>query len=98
VNELQGTPYHSFARRAILVPMANIIIYSTPMCGYCKMAKEYLASKGIPFVEVDVSMDQAKQQEMIKKSGQYGVPVIDVDGKVIIGFDKNKLNEYAGIK
>ncbi len=78
--------------------MANIIIYSTPFCGYCKMAKEYLASKSIPFTEVDVSTDIAKQQEMIKKTGQYGVPVIDVDGTVIIGFDKQKLDEYAGIK
>ncbi len=62
------------------------------------MAKEYLASKGVPYAEVDVSTDQAKQQEMIQKSGQYGVPVIDVDGKIIVGFDKCKLDEYAGIK
>ena len=77
--------------------MANITIYSTPTCGYCKMAKEYLASKNIPYTEVDVSTDRAKQEAMIAKSGQYGVPVIDVDGKVIVGFDKNKLNEYVGI-
>lgn len=61
------------------------------------MAKEYLASKNVPYTEVDVSTDRMKQQEMITKSGQYGVPVIDVDGKIIVGFDKNKLNEYAGI-
>ena len=69
------------------------------------MAKEYLASKGIPFTNIDVSTDVAKQQEMITKTGQYGVPVIDVGGKIIIGFDKKKLDEYlsadkagAGIK
>jgi glutaredoxin 3 len=78
--------------------MPNIKIYSTPFCGYCKMAKEYLASKKIPFTEIDVSTDVAKQQEMIKKTGQYGVPVIDVDGKIIIGFDKKKLDEYAHIR
>lgn len=78
--------------------MANITIYSTPTCGYCKMAKEYLTSKNIPYTEVDVSVDRAKQEEMIKKSGQYGVPVIDVDGKIIVGYDKRKLDEYAGIK
>lgn len=78
--------------------MATITIYSTPTCAYCKMTKEYLKSKNIPFTDVDVSTDQAKQQEMITKSGQYGVPVIDVDGKIIIGFDKEKLNEYLGLK
>lgn len=77
--------------------MANITIYSTPTCAYCKMAKEYLTEKNIPFTDVDVSTDQAKQQEMIGKSGQYGVPVIDVDGKIIVGFDKDKLNEYLGL-
>jgi glutaredoxin 3 len=78
--------------------MANITIYSTPTCGYCKMAKEYLTSKNIPYTEVDVSTDRSKQEEMIAKSGQYGVPVIDVDSKIIVGFDKRKLDEYAGIK
>ncbi|MCC6404889.1 MAG: glutathione S-transferase N-terminal domain-containing protein [Candidatus Yanofskybacteria bacterium] len=77
--------------------MANITIYSTPTCGYCKMAKEYLTSKNIPFTDIDVSRDHAKAQEMYTKSGQLGVPVIDVDGKIIVGFDKRKLDEYAGI-
>lgn len=78
--------------------MPNIIIYSTPTCAYCKMAKEYLTSKNIPYQEIDVSRDQARQQEMLTKSGQFGVPVIDVGGKIIVGFDKRKLDEYAGIK
>lgn len=78
--------------------MQNIIIYSTPTCGYCRMAKEYLASKNVPYTEVDVSIDRAKQEELVKKTGQFGVPVIEVDGKLIIGFDKRKLDEYAGIK
>lgn len=77
--------------------MANITIYSTPTCGYCRMAKQYLASKHIPYTEVDVSMDRAKQQEMLAKSGQFGVPVIDVDGKIIVGFDKRKLDEHLGL-
>lgn len=77
--------------------MATITIYSTPTCAYCKMAKDYLTSKQIPYAEVDVSRDQAAQQQMIAKSGQYGVPVIDVDGKIIVGFDKRKLDEYLGL-
>ena len=77
--------------------MANITIYSTPTCGYCKMAKEYLTSKNIPYTDIDVSTDRTQQEAMVSKSGQYGVPVIDVDGKIIVGFDKRKLDEYAGI-
>ncbi len=77
--------------------MANVIIYSTPTCGYCKMAKEYLTSKNIPFTEVDVSADQAAAAELFKKTGQYAVPVIEVDGKLIVGFDKRKLDEYIGV-
>jgi glutaredoxin len=57
------------------------------------MTKEYLKEKKIPYKEYDVSQDEKAQQEMIKKSNQYGVPVIDIDGKIIIGFDKVKLEE-----
>jgi glutaredoxin len=53
--------------------MANIIIYSTPTCGYCRMAKEYLKSKSVAYTEVDVSVDRKQQEAMIAKSGQYGV-------------------------
>jgi glutaredoxin-like YruB-family protein len=71
--------------------MANVIVYSTPTCPYCKLAKEYMTEKGVAFTNVDVSSDPAKAEEMIKKSGQMGVPVIDVDGKIIVGFDKEGL-------
>lgn len=81
----------------IPMPTPPITIYSTPTCAYCKMAKEYLASKSIPFTDVDVSADRKAQETMIAKSGQYGVPVIDVGGKIIVGYDKRKLDEYAGI-
>ena len=77
--------------------MPHITIYSTPTCGFCKMAKEYLTSKNIPYEEVDVSRDRVAQEQLITKSGQFGVPVIDVGGKIIVGFDKRKLDEYAGI-
>ena len=77
--------------------MPNITIYSTPTCAYCKMAKEYLTGKNIPFDGVDVSLDSKRQEEMIAKSGQFGVPVIDVGGKIIVGYDKRKLDEYLGL-
>ena len=78
--------------------MSKIIIYSTPYCSYCKMAKEYFKSKNIEYQEYDVMSDVAKREEMVKKSGQLGVPVIDIDGKIVMGFDKPKINEYLEIK
>lgn len=77
--------------------MANITIYSTPSCPYCHMEKDYLKGKGIAFTDVDVAADPAKADEMITKSGQMGVPVTDIDGTIIVGFDKPKLNAALGI-
>jgi len=68
-------------------------IYSTPTCPWCKKAKAYLTEKNIPFESVDVSSDQAAQKEMIEKSGQMGVPVLDIDGKIIIGFDVGEIDK-----
>lgn len=69
----------------------KIIIYSTPTCPSCKNVKEFLKEKKIKFITKDVS-DKKNADEMIKKSNQMSVPVIDIDGKIIIGFDKDKLN------
>ena len=77
--------------------MSNIKIYTTPTCAYCKMAKEYFKLKGLDYKEYNVATDIPKQKEMIEKTGQFGVPVIDIDGKIVIGFDKSKINEYLGI-
>lgn len=74
----------------------NITIYSTPTCPYCVMAKNYLEDKGISFMDVDVSTNQEAAKEMVEKSGQMGVPVIDVDGKIMVGFDAEKLDEMIG--
>ncbi len=67
-------------------------IYSTPTCPYCTMAKQYFSSKGISFESIDVSADKTKAEEMVKLSGQMGVPVIVIDGNVITGFDKTKID------
>ena len=75
----------------------NVMVYSTTTCPFCIRAKQYLKENNVEFVNVDVSEDQAKAQEMIKKSGQMGVPVIDIDGKIVIGFDKEKIKEALGI-
>lgn len=78
--------------------MATITIYSTPWCTYCKMAKEYFQKNNVAFQEKDVAEDEQARDEMIKISGQLGVPVISVDEKVIVGFDKNQLASLLGIK
>lgn len=75
----------------------NIIIYSTPTCPYCHAAKDFLTEHKVSFEDVDVSKDQARAQEMVQKSGQMGVPVIDVDGQVVVGFNKVKLAQLVGI-
>ena len=66
----------------------NVVVYSTPTCPYCKRAKDYLSRKGVPFVEHNVAQDRDAAKEMIKKSGQMGVPVITIDGEVVVGFNQ----------
>ena len=77
--------------------MKNVIVYSTPTCPWCAKAKSYLKSKDIEFKDVDVSQDQAAAVEMIEKSGQRGVPVIDIEGDIIIGFDKDNIDKSLGL-
>lgn len=71
--------------------MAKVIVYSTTTCPYCVMAKNWLKEKKVECEEFNVGIDQAKAKEMIAKSGQMGVPVIDIDGEIIIGFDRPKM-------
>ncbi len=81
--------------------MAKVIIYSTPTCGYCTMAKDFLQEKGVEYEEIDVSVDQQKAQAMVEKTGQMGVPVIIVekDGQeeVLVGFDQVQLSNLLGL-
>ncbi len=72
-------------------------IYTTPTCPYCKLAKEFMTEKGVSFEEVDVSKDQKALEEMVQKSGQLGVPVIDVEGKILVGFNRKRLAELLGV-
>ena len=72
--------------------MSNVTIYSTPTCGFCHMAKEYFKSKDITYDEFDVTMDHEKAQEMVNKSGQMGVPVIEINGKIVVGFDRPRID------
>jgi len=78
--------------------MAKVKVYSTPSCPYCVTLKEYLKDNNIVFEGVDVSQDKVQLDDMIKKSGQMGVPVVDIDGEIIIGFDKIKIANLLNIK
>lgn len=78
--------------------MLMIKVFSTPFCIYCVSLKQFLKEHNIEFEEVDVSKDKTAQEEMIKKSGQMGVPVIEIDGEIIVGFNKNKISELLKIK
>ncbi len=75
----------------------KVVVYSTAACPYCSMAKEFLKEHNIKFENIDVSSDRAKQKEMIEKSGQMGVPVIEINGTIILGFDEARLRELLNI-
>lgn len=76
----------------------TVTIYSTSTCPYCKLAKAFMTEKHVAYTEINVQENPEKAEEMIQKSGQMGVPVIDVDGKIIVGFDQPALKEALGIK
>jgi glutaredoxin-like YruB-family protein len=79
-------------------PQPRVIIFTTPTCAFCNAAKRYLRERGIKFKEVDVSRDPAAARDMVRRSGQHGVPVIDIGGKIVVGFDRPKINHLLGIK
>lgn len=74
----------------------NVIVYSTPTCPYCHHAKDYLKELKVEFKDVDVSKDREAAQEMVEKSGQMGVPVLDIKGTIIVGFDRDAIKKALG--
>lgn len=75
----------------------TIKIYSTPACTYCKMAKEFLTSQNVPYEDIDVSVDAVAREDMVEKSGQLGVPVFDIDGQIMVGYNQQLLSKVVGI-
>ncbi|OIO23282.1 NrdH-redoxin [Candidatus Micrarchaeota archaeon CG1_02_51_15] len=75
----------------------KVLVYSTQTCPYCRMAEEYLKQKGIEFTHFDVTNDEVKAQEMADKSGQMGVPVLEINGKIIVGFDRRAIDAALGL-
>lgn len=75
----------------------NVIVYSTPSCPWCIRVKQFLKENNVLFLEWDVSVDKIAADEMVKKSGQMGVPVLDIEGQIIVGFDKDKIKQLLGL-
>lgn len=75
-----------------------IKVFTTPSCPYCVTLKQYLKDHNIEFEEIDVAENREAAEEMIQKSGQMGVPVIEINGEIVVGFDKEKISQLLGIK
>lgn len=78
--------------------MPKVTIYTTPTCVYCKMTKAFFKENDVQYEEKDVAADAAAREEMITKSNQMGVPVVDIDGQILVGFDKEGLSKLLNIK
>ncbi len=78
-------------------PQKRVTVYSTPTCSWCNRLKQYLRENNIKFRDVDVSKDQKAAEAMVKRSGQQGVPQTDINGQIVIGFDKKKIDKLLGI-
>jgi len=71
--------------------MTKIKVFSSPICPYCTTLKEFLKERGVEFEEIDVSQDEKAMKEMVEKTGQMGVPVMEIDGEIVVGFDREKI-------
>lgn len=80
-----------------MMKMANVKIYTTPTCIWCKRTKDFFRENNVPYQEVNVAADHKAAQEIVEKSGQMGVPVIDIDGQIVVGFDKPRLKQALKI-
>jgi len=78
--------------------MFKVRVFSTQMCPYCVTLKEFLKQRNIEFEDIDVTEDEKAREEMIQKSGQMGVPVVEIDGEIVVGFDKERICELLNIK
>ena len=85
------------SRRKNKKDFPKVIVFTTPTCPHCKTAKRYLRKKNVPFRDVDVSRDKAAARDMVRRSGQQGVPVVDIGGKTIVGFNRRKIDRELGL-
>lgn len=81
----------------LTTPVKKVVMFTTPTCSHCTTAKRYLREKGIKFKEIDVSRDQRAAQDMLRKTGQKGVPQIWINNRPVVGFNKSKINSLLGL-
>ncbi|GET26356.1 glutaredoxin domain-containing protein [Prolixibacter sp. NT017] len=97
-NLFEGEAFHSSATGDNEKPQKNVVVYSTPTCTYCNAIKSYFKENNIRFRDIDVSRDQKAAEEMVKRSGQQGVPQTLINGQVVVGFDRPRINALLGIR
>ncbi len=95
---LSGAPARSKQGTEKKQVQPRVIVYTSPHCPWCNREKTYLMKNRIPFREIDVSKDQGAADRLVRKSGQLGTPQTEINGKIVVGFDKEKLDELLGIK
>ncbi len=85
------------ARAAQQARAHRVLVFTTPTCPWCTRAKAYLRERHVPFREVDVARDAAAARDLVRRTGQTGVPVVEIDGKPIVGFDKSQIDRLLGL-
>ena len=78
--------------------MTKVRVFSAPVCPYCVALKQFLKEHDVEFEEVDVSQDRNALEEMIRKSGQMGVPVVEINNQIVVGFDREKISKLLNLK
>lgn len=97
IGLFQDALYHAQAA-ASGQKQKHVTVYTTPSCSWCTTLKNYLKSQQIRFTEIDVSRNQSAAEEMVRRSGQQGVPQTNIEGEVVVGFDRNRINTLLGIQ
>ena len=85
-------------RAAVGATSHRVTVFSTPTCPWCTRAKSYLRSRSVPFRDVDVSRDPAAARDLVRRTGQMGVPVVEIDGRPIVGFDQARIDAALGLR
>ncbi len=78
-------------------PAHRVLVFTTPTCAWCTRAKAYLREQRVPFREIDVSRDPAAARDLVRRTGQMGVPVVEIDGRPIVGFDRSQIDRLLGL-
>jgi len=88
---------HNFSTESEAIKQKNVVLYSTPTCTWCNTIKNYFKENNVRFRDIDVSQDQRAAEEMVRLSGQQGVPQTNIEGQIIVGFDKKRIEELLNI-